>query len=86
VSGGDYQQSKGIRSEMKIPTGKLFGFRKFDLVKTKKGIGFVKGKRSSGYFAICDIFWKTLGNLQIKKNCIRLRARKTTLIKEVMVK
>jgi len=86
VSGGDYQQSKGIRSEIKIPTGKLFGFRKFDLVKTQKGIGFVKGKRSSGRFVICDIFWKILEEPNIKKNCIRLRARKTTLIKEVVVK
>ena len=38
-----------------MPTGKLFGLRKFDLIQTSKGIGFVKGKRSSGYFAISDI-------------------------------
>ena len=55
VSKGDYQQTRGIRSELKIPTGKLFGLKKFDLVKTSKGIGFVKGKRSSGFFAISDI-------------------------------
>ncbi|GAA3328034.1 hypothetical protein GCM10020331_070380 [Ectobacillus funiculus] len=28
VSDGDYQQTKGVRSEQVIPTGKLFGFRK----------------------------------------------------------
>ena len=33
VSDGDYQQTKGIRSEQRIPTGKIQGFRKFDKVK-----------------------------------------------------
>lgn len=49
VSQGDYQQTSGAHSQQKIPTGKLFGFRKFDLVKTSKGTGFVKGKRSTGF-------------------------------------
>ena len=81
VSKGDYQQTKGSRSEKKIPTGKLFGLRKFDYIQTPKGIGFVKGKRSDGRFAICDIFWDIInGQIQIKKNCKRLSARTTTLI------
>ncbi|MFW6120808.1 MAG: HNH endonuclease, partial [Petrotogales bacterium] len=81
VSKGDYQQTKGSHSEKRIPTGKLFGLRKFDYIKTPKGVGFVKGKRSDGRFAICDIFWKTInGQVQIKKNCTRLTARTTTLI------
>ncbi|MEO5969691.1 MAG: HNH endonuclease, partial [Bdellovibrionia bacterium] len=52
VSMGDYQQTSGARSEKTIPTGKFFGLRKFDLIGTSKGVGFVKGKRSSGYFAL----------------------------------
>jgi len=80
VSKGDYQQTKGIRSEKIIPTGKLFGLRKFDYIQTAKGTGFVKGKRSDGRFAICDIFWNTInGQVQIKKNHVRLNARTTTL-------
>ena len=64
-----------------MPTGKLFGLRKFDLVKTVKGIGFVKGKRSSGYFAISDIFNKTISNsVKVKTECTRLQARSTTII------
>ena len=55
VSKGDYRQTKGKRSEKKIPTGKLFGLRKFDFIKTLKGNGFVKGKRSIGFFAISDL-------------------------------
>ena len=80
VPKGDYQQTKGSRSEKRIPTGKLFGLRKFDYIQTSKGTGFVKGKRSNGRFAICDIFWNTInGQVQIKKNCTRLSARTTTL-------
>jgi len=82
VSKGDYQQTKGKRSEIKIPTSKLFGLRKFDLIQTAKGTGFVKGKRRDGRFSICDIFWKTInGQVQIGKNCKRITARATTLIK-----
>lgn len=80
VAKGDYQQTKGSRSEKKIPTGKLFGLRKFDYIQTSKGNGFVKGKRSDGRFAICDIFWNVInGQVQIKKNCTRLNARTTVL-------
>lgn len=81
VAKGDYQQTKGIRSEKRIPTGKLFGLRKFDYIQTSKGTGFVKGKRTDGRFAICDIFWNTInGQVQIKNNCVRLNARTTTLV------
>lgn len=86
VSAGDYQQTKGVRSEKRIPTGKLFGLRKFDLIQTTKGVGFVKGKRSDGRFAICDIFWNTInGQVQIKHNCKRLSARTTTLVERGVV-
>ena len=81
VVAGDYQQTKGIRSEKKIPTGKLFGLRKFDFIKTSKGIGFVKGKRSSGFFTVSDLNGSTTHPpVNIKKNCERLIARTTTLI------
>ncbi len=81
VSAGDYQQTKGKRSEIRIPTGKLFGLRKFDLIRTEKGVGFVKGKRSSGYFVLGDIFNNMLAtSVNVKKHCIRLSARTTTLM------
>lgn len=80
VSAGDYQQTKGIRSEKKIPTGKLFEFRKHDLLKTSKGIGFVKGKRSTGHFSISDLFGNVVSSsVNIKKTCSRISARSTTL-------
>lgn len=80
VSKGDYQQTKGSHSEKRIPTGKLFGLRKFDYIQTPKGIGFVKGKRSTGFFAISDLEGKVINpSVNVKKNCTRLTARTTTL-------
>ncbi|MFA6813584.1 MAG: RNA-guided endonuclease IscB [Bacteroidaceae bacterium] len=84
VSKGDYQQTTGKRSEKQIPTGKLFGLRKFDLIKTEKGVGIVKGKRSSGYFAITDVMGNKIhDSVNVKRNCTRLAARTTTLIQIV---
>ena len=81
VANGDYQQTKGKRSEKTIPTGKVFGLRKFDLIATSKGTGFVKGKRSSGYFVLMDIHGKTIStSVNIKKDMRRLVARSTTLL------
>jgi hypothetical protein len=81
ISKGDYQQTSGKRSEKRIPTGKLFGMRKFDLVATPKGIGFVKGKRSSGYFAIATLDGTPIHNSARAMSCSRLAARSTTLIR-----
>ncbi|AKB74154.1 hypothetical protein MSLAZ_0893 [Methanosarcina lacustris Z-7289] len=86
VPAGDYQQRRGKRSEKKMPTGKLFGLRKFDLVKTENGIGFIRGKRSSGYFSISDIFGNKISDsVNVKKKCRRLSARSTTLVQMVQM-
>lgn len=83
VSKGDYQLSKGSRSEKRIPVGKLYGLRKYDLISTEKGIGYVKGKRSSGYFAIMDIDGNSISaSVTVKKDCKRLQARNTTLTRK----
>jgi 5-methylcytosine-specific restriction endonuclease McrA len=80
VSQGDYQQTSGAHSQKRIPTGKLFGIRKFDLIKTSKGTGFVKGKRSRGEFAISKITGESISDsVNVKKAVIRLSARKTAL-------
>jgi hypothetical protein len=80
VAKGDYQQTKGIRSEKKIPVGKLFGLKKHDFIRTPQGTGFIKGKRSTGYFALETILGeKVHASANIKKNTVRLIARTTTL-------
>ena len=33
----------------------MFGLRKFGLIKTTKGIGFIRGKRRSGYFNLTAV-------------------------------
>lgn len=55
VSKGDYQQTKGVRSHQVIPTGKIFGFRKFDKVKYLGKEYFIKGRMSSGFVILMDI-------------------------------
>ena len=91
VPKGDYQQTKGSRSEKKIPTGKLHGFRKFDKVKYLGQSYFIKGRMSSGYTRLMSI-----DNTEIKfdnapkgmktpkfKNMTRISARKAWLMIEV---
>lgn len=80
VTKGDYQQTRGQRSEQRIPTGKLFGLRKFDLVSTPSGVGFVNGKRSSGYFAIAALDGTSIHASARARDCTRISARSTTLI------
>ena len=55
IAEGDYQQSKGIRSEQRIPTGKINGFRKFDKVRYDGNEYFIKGRMTSGYAILMDI-------------------------------
>ncbi len=83
VPQGDYQQTTGKRSEKRIPVGKLFGLRKFDLIGTEKGMGFVKGKRSSGYCALMDIHNNTISlSVNVKQNTACISSRTTTLIQQ----
>ena len=55
VAKGDYQLTKGIRGEQKIPTGKIYGFRKFDKVKYLGKEYFIKGRMSSGFATLMEI-------------------------------
>lgn len=80
VSKGDYKQTKGKRSEIKIPTGKLFGFRKFDLIKTPKGIGFIKGKRSRGCFEISNLNNSFKFSIYLNNKCYKIKSRSTILL------
>jgi hypothetical protein len=82
ISHGDYQLSKGIRSQQKIPVGKIFGFRKFDKVKYRNCNYFIKGRMSSGYALLMDIDNKKVELKPIPKftEMKRISARKTWMI------
>ena len=51
---GDYPQTKGIRSERRIPRARIGGFRKFDKVVYQGREYFIKGRMSSGYAVLMD--------------------------------
>jgi 5-methylcytosine-specific restriction endonuclease McrA len=55
VADGDYQQTKGVRSEQRIKTGKIRGFRKFDKVHYLDQDYFIKGRMSAGYAILMNI-------------------------------
>jgi hypothetical protein len=88
VADGDYQQTKGIRSEQKISTGKIQGLRKFDKVKYLGKEYFIKGRMRSGYVILMDIngnkidFKDAPRGMKTAKiiNCRRMQARKEVLI------
>lgn len=88
VSCGDYQQSKGIRSEQRIPTNKICGFRKFDKVNYFGKEYFIKGRMSSGYAILMDIEGNKIDFSGMSKgfktpklsNCKRIQARNSWMI------
>ena len=88
VSCGDIQQTKGIRSEQKIPTHKIMGFRKFDKVRYLGKEYFIKGRMSSGYAILMDIFGNKIDFSDMPKgwktpklsNFKRMEARKTWIL------
>jgi len=59
VASGDYQQTKGKRSERAITTGKIQGLRKFDKVRYLGKEYFIKGRMSTGYAILMDIHCDT---------------------------
>lgn len=82
VPDGDYQQSKGIRSEQRIPTGKIQGFRKFDKIKYLGKEYFIKGRMSTGYTILMDIEGNKIALKPIPKfsKMERIKARKSWII------
>ena len=87
VSKGDYQLCKGNRGEIKIPKGKICGFRKFDKVKYLGKEYFIKGRASTGFAILMNIFGNKIDFSYISRgfktpkllNCRRLSARKSCL-------
>lgn len=67
IPDGDYQQTKGVRSEQPIPTGKIQGFRKFDKVRYQGGEYFIKGRMSTGYAILMHIDGKKVDLKPIPK-------------------
>jgi hypothetical protein len=88
VTKGDYQQTKGIRSEQKLNTNKICGFRKFDKVEYFTKEYFVKGRMTTGYAILMDIEGNKIDFSYLPKgnktpklcNCKRISARSSVLV------
>lgn len=87
LSDGDYQQSKGIRSEQRIPTGKIQGFRKFDKVRYLGSEYFIKGRMSTGYAILMDAKGAKVTLKPIPKfsKMERIQARKSWIISQEII-
>ena len=87
VSKGDYQLTKGIRGEQKLPTGKICGFRKFDKVEYLGNKYFIKGRMNSGFAILMDVFGNEVDFSYMPKglktpklsNCKRVSSRRNYL-------
>ncbi|MFX0092469.1 MAG: HNH endonuclease, partial [Candidatus Hodarchaeota archaeon] len=78
----DYQQRKGKRSDRPVPRVKIHGFKKYDKVRYQGREYFIKGRMSTGYAVLMDIFGaKTVFDHTPKMSrMVRLTARKSYLI------
>ena len=72
---------KGVRSHIRNKADRvLFGFRRWDRVRYKGQEYFIKGRRSSGYFSLSDIFGQTA--LLAGKKLDSIRYFKLELVEE----
>lgn len=93
IPDGDFQKTKGIRSEQPIETKKICGFRKFDKVRYFGNEYFIKGRMSTGYAILMDIEGKKIDFSSMPKgyktpklsNCMRIAARTSQIIQTVAI-
>lgn len=87
VNDGDYQQTKGVRSQQNIPTGKIQGFRKYDKVNYLGKNYFIKGRMSSGYAILSDIQGEKIQTEKTPKLSLmkRIGARKSWIMIEAII-
>ena len=92
IPDGDFQKTKGIRSEQKLSTKKIQGFRKFDKVKYLGKEYFIKGRMTSGYAVLMDIFGNKIDfsimpkgfKIPKMKNMTRIQARSSWMTTSVV--
>ena len=93
VADGDFQKTKGIRSEQHITTSKIYGFRKFDKVQYFGREYFIKGRMSTGYAVLMDIDGNKIDFSDMPKgfktpklfNCKRVTARSSQRVQELAI-
>lgn len=91
VTRGDYQSTKGVRSEKRIPNSKILGFRKWDKVLYMGETYFIRGRRSTGTCDLEDIYGNKIDFSYMPRgfktpklsNCKKISARNTTLCQRI---
>jgi hypothetical protein len=88
VPDGDFQQTKGVRSEQRITTGKIGGFRKFDKVKYLGQEYFIKGRMTTGYAILMTLDGNKVALKPIPKfdKMKRVSARRSWMMMQMPVK
>ncbi len=81
IAKGTYQCTKGVRSEKSMPKTKIEGFKQFDKVKYQNGLYFIKGRMSSGYAVLSDIYGTKIDFPHVPKlkEMQRIAARKSII-------
>ena len=87
VAKGSYKLCFGKRGEKKLPTRKIYGFKRFDKVRYLGKEYFIKGRTSNGYCGLMDIHGESISFSYMPrgwktpkiKNLKRLSARSTCL-------
>ena len=89
VADGDYQQTKGVRSQLRLTTTKIQGFRKFDKVLYQNNIYFIKGRMANGYARLMNIKGElqnfTDSSYQKFINMTRISARKSVIVQTIPI-
>ena len=82
VPDGDFRQTKGVRSEQRITTSKICGFRKFDKVKYLGQEYLIKGRMATGYAILMTLDGTKVALKPIPKfdKMKRVSARKSWLM------
>jgi 5-methylcytosine-specific restriction endonuclease McrA len=80
VSEGDYQRTRGVRSQQKIPKNKIMGFNRYDKVEYENNIYFIKMRMSTGYFKLMDICNQDVPSVISGRKLKLLGRRKSCLI------
>jgi hypothetical protein len=88
VPDGDFKQTKGVRSEQRIPTGKIGGFRKFDKVKYLGQEYLIKGRMTTGYAILMTLDGNKVALKPIPKfdKMKRVSARRSWMMMQMPVK
>lgn len=90
---GEYKRTRGKRSEILLPAGKMFGFKRCDKVRYFGKEYFIQSRMSTGYAFLMDINGEKVSFSDLPRgyktpkmsNCKRVSARSGCLIQAIAI-